>query len=225
MKSTELRLQSGARPVTGVDNEVMHQHIGSIDTRMAPPAFGMGASHVLARRHQIQWPCVAANAETQKQRRRRDFEAPPPPPPPPPRRPPPPPPPAAADATIDRRVAIAGGGAAILALVALLSGGGNMSTEYERDLSYVASQVGVSGMPSPVSAIVDRQGRIAGLDVVGKYGNYVATVDPKSPSTLILKARNGSVYRLPTRYERINLADRRAMESIFRVSDWERALI
>ena len=122
-------------------------------------------------------------------------------------------------------MAIAGGGAAILAVLALLTSGGNMSSEYERDLSYVASQVGVSGMPSPVSAIVDRQGRIAGLDVVGKYGNYVATVDPRSPSTLILKASNGSVYRLPTRYERINLADRRAMESIFRVSDWERALI
>lgn len=113
----------------------------------------------------------------------------------------------------------------ILVMAALLSGGGNMSSEYERDLSYVASQVGVRGMPSPVSAIVDRQGRIVGLDVVGKYGNYVATVDPRSPSTLILKARNGTVYRLPTRYDRINLADRRAMEAIFRVSDWERALV
>lgn len=96
-----------------------------------------------------------------------------------------------------------------------------MSTSYERDLSYVASQVGVRGMPSPVSAIVDRQGRIVGLDVTGKSGNYVATVDPRNPSMLLLKAGNGAVYRLATRYERVNLADRRAMESVFRVLDWE----
>ena len=117
-----------------------------------------------------------------------------------------------------------GGGAVLLALGTALSGGGNMSSSYERDLSYVASQVGVRGMPSPVSAIADRQGRIVGLDVTGKGANYVATVDPRNPSMLLLKAGNGTVYRLATRYERVNLADRRAMEAVFRVLDWESQL-
>ena len=159
-------------------------------------------------------------AETQRERR--NF--PPPPPPPPPRRPPPPPPTPTSVGPVDRRVAILGGGAVLLALGTALSGGGNMSSSYERDLSYVASQVGVRGMPSPVSAIADRQGRIVGLDVTGKGANYVATVDPRNPSMLLLKAGNGTVYRLATRYERVNLADRRAMEAVFRVLDWESQL-
>ncbi len=82
-------------------------------------------------------------AETQRERR--NF----PPPPPPPRRPPPPPPTPTSVGPVDRRVAILGGGAVLLALGTALSGGGNMSSSYERDLSYVASQVGVRGMPSP----------------------------------------------------------------------------
>jgi hypothetical protein len=127
---------------------------------------------------------------------------------------------------IDRRqLTIVAGGAVFLALGTLLGGNNMPSVQYERDLSYIASQVGVPGMPSPVSVIVDRQGRIVGLDVTGKNGDYVATVDTRNPSTLLLKQKKtGAVYRLATRYDRVNLADRRAIEAIFRVPDWENML-
>ena len=111
------------------------------------------------------------------------------------------------------------------------------SADYERELSYIASQVGVRGMPSPVSAIVDKiSGRIVGVNVIGMSGQeYLATVDPKNPSIFLLKAvgansrtakvRPGSVYRLPTRFERIDLANRRMIETVFRVPNWETMML
>lgn len=152
--------------------------------------------------------------------------------------PPPPPPPFSMPAssagvpTLDRRQTIIGGGLLAVGVVAgLLSGGRMPSAEYERELSYVASQVGVRGMPSPVSAVVDKiSGQIVGVTVIGKSGQeYLATVDPKKPSVLVLRAvgntqatvRPGAVYRLPTRYDQINVANRRQIETIFRVPNWE----
>ena len=160
--------------------------------------------------------------------------------------PPPPPPPSGSFANgfstagLDRRQSIILSGLVVAGLVAgLTSGvGGRMpSADYERELSYVASQVGVRGMPSPVSAIVDKiSGRIVGVNVIGMSGQeYIATVDPKNPSVFLLKAvgansrntkvRPGSVYRLPTRFERIDLANRRLIETVFRVPNWETMML
>lgn len=155
--------------------------------------------------------------------------------------PPPPPPPSGfgmpnktTAPTLDRRQQIIGSGLLVAGVVAgLFSGvGGRLpSADYERELSYVASQVGVRGMPSPVSAVVDKiSGRIVAVNVIGKSGQeYMATVNPKNPSVLVLKpvgklqvnVRPGIVYRLPTRYDTIDMANRRQIETIFRVPNWE----
>lgn len=159
--------------------------------------------------------------------------------------PPPPPPPLYTTVprdgglpTLDRRQKMIASGLLVAGVVVGIFsgiGGGMPSSEYERELSYVASQVGVRGMPSPVSAVVDRlSGRIVGVRVIGKTGQeYLATVDPNKPSVLVLRAvgttqassRPGAIYRLPTRYERINIGNRRQIETIFRVPNWESMML
>ena len=110
------------------------------------------------------------------------------------------------------------------------------SESYEKDLSYVASQIGVRGMPSPVSAVIDKtSGRVVAVAVIGQSGQeYIATVDRRNASVFILqpagkktvgKVRPGAVYRLPTRYERIELDNRRMVETVFRIPDWESKLV
>jgi len=102
----------------------------------------------------------------------------------------------------------------------------------ERQLAYIASQMGVPGMPSPVSAIVDKtSGQIVGVLVFGKDGKrYVVNVDQTRTSRLLLsvdtgnRGKPGAVYALQTRYDTINLSNRRQVESIFRVAGWEDAL-
>lgn len=159
-----------------------------------------------------------------------DFVIPPPPPPPPPR--------PNFDYNLEdlmnRRNAIGALGAGIVA-IALASGltRRRPSAEYERELSYVASQIGIPGMPSAVSAVVDTAtGGVVGIEVLGASGQeYLATVDPRNPSVLLLKTslgkgkvRSNVMYRLQTRFENVNLNNRRMIESIFRVPNWERLL-
>eukprot|EP00890_Picochlorum_soloecismus_P006718 jgi/Picsp_1/871/NSC_04359-R1_---NA--- len=160
-----------------------------------------------------------------------DFVIPPPPPPPPPPRP-------NFDYNLDdivnRRNAIGALGAGVVA-IALASGltRRRPSAEYERELSYVASQIGIPGMPSPVSAVIDTStGGVVGIEVLGASGQeYLATVDPRNPSVLLLKTsvgkgkvRSDIMYRLQTRFENVNLNNRRMIESIFRVPNWESLL-
>lgn len=106
----------------------------------------------------------------------------------------------------------------------------------EKQLAYVASQIGVPSAPSPVSAILDKStGRVVAVLVIGQYGTkYAAKVDPSKPSRMILEAEKGGnsngkrskgVYVLDTRYERVDLANRRQIESIFRTAGWESALM
>lgn len=161
-----------------------------------------------------------------------DFVIPPPPPPPPP--PPRPNFDYDLDDIVNRRNAIGVLGAGIVA-IALASGltRRRPSADYERELSYVASQIGIPGMPSPVSAVVDTStGGVVGIEVLGASGQeYLATVDPRNPSVLLLKTRVGKgkiqsdvMYRLQTRFENVNLNNRRMIESIFRVPNWESLL-
>ncbi len=84
-----------------------------------------------------------------------------------------------------------------------------------------------------MSAIVDTaRGEVAAIAVVGRGGaRYLATVDPSRPSQLVLRAvegrggaGRGAAYTLPTRYEALDLANRRQVESIFRVAGWEDSL-
>lgn len=105
------------------------------------------------------------------------------------------------------------------------------SAKDEQQLAYVASQIGVPTAPSPVSAVVDKAtGEVVAVVVIASDGTkFTAKVAPAQPSKLILEARVGDgrrsgVYVLPTRYEKINLANRRQVESIFRVAGWEDAL-
>jgi hypothetical protein len=110
------------------------------------------------------------------------------------------------------------------------------SAQDEKQLAYVASQIGVSSTPSPVSAILDKStGRVVAVLVVGQEGTkYAAVVDPSRPSRMILEAekggnsygkRAGGVYVLDTRYEKVDLANRRQIESIFRIAGWEASLM
>lgn len=161
-----------------------------------------------------------------------DFVIPPPPPPPPP--PPRPNFDYDLDDVVNRRNAIGVLGAGMVA-IALASGltRRRPSADYERELSYVASQIGIPGMPSPVSAVVDTStGGVVGIEVLGASGQeYLATVDPRNPSVLLLKTsvgkgkvRSDVMYRLQTRFENVNLNNRRMIESIFRVPNWESLL-
>lgn len=99
--------------------------------------------------------------------------------------------------------------------------------EEERQLAYVASQIGVPSVPSLVSAVFDKQtGRVTAVAVVGQDGRrYLATRDPIQPSRLLLASqKGGEVYALQTRYGSLDLNNRRQMETIFRVADWEARL-
>jgi hypothetical protein len=70
--------------------------------------------------------------------------------------------------------------------------------------------------------------------VIGQDGTkYAAKVDPSRPSRMVLEVekggngngkRAGGVYALDTRYERIELANRRQIESVFRTPSWENGL-
>ena len=71
--------------------------------------------------------------------------------------------------------------------------------------------------------------------VMGQDGaRYAAKVDPSRPSRMLLEVekggnssvkRAGGVYVLETRYEKVDLANRRQIESIFRTAGWEQALL
>lgn len=195
---------------------------------------GANAVKNVSRNRSTSFVMRSSARETERSTRDRSTGMPPPPPPPPP-------PPgqdifsAPMNVPIDRRDAIIGGVATIGVVIGTIMGlrGGRPSADYERELSYVASQVGVRGMPSPDAAIVDRSnGKIVGISVVGPSGQqYVATVDQRNPSVFLLKTvgergkvRPGMVYRLPTRYEKIDLGNRRLVESVFRIASWERML-
>lgn len=110
------------------------------------------------------------------------------------------------------------------------------SAQDKKQLAYVASQIGVPSTPSPVSAILDKStGRVVAVLVVGQDGTkYAAIVDPSRPSRILLEAekgenssgkRSGRMYVLDTRYEKVDLANRRQIESIFRMAGWEDSLM
>lgn len=146
---------------------------------------------------------------------------PPPPPPPPPRLP--------QESPLNRRDIILG--FSVVAATAIGVTKGFSSTkirkEDERQLAYVASQLGVPGTPSLVSAVVDKSdGSVVAIKAFGESGKlYIATVDPNDRSQMLLASDEGkTVYVLPTRYEEINLANRKQIESIFRVAHWENSM-
>ena len=156
---------------------------------------------------------------------------------PPQRGPPPPPPPPSFQfipTATSRRDAILGTLLAAGVTAGVISGfsASGPSVKDEQQLAYVASQIGVPSAPSPVSAIVDKQKKaVVAVAVMASDGtNFIATVDAGQPSRMILEAQNGvgnskgSRYVLQTRYDSINLANRRQVESIFRMAGWENAL-
>ena len=105
------------------------------------------------------------------------------------------------------------------------------SAQDEKQLAYVASQIGVPSAPSPVSAVLDKAtGEVVAVVIISSDGTkYIGKVAPGQPSKMVLEARGGDgrkggVYVLSTRYEKIDLANRRQVESIFRMSDWESTL-
>jgi hypothetical protein len=86
-----------------------------------------------------------------------------------------------------------------------------------------------------VSAVVDKSsGRVVAVLAVGPSGTqYLGTVDGGQPSRLVLEAqkgrgaggRRGGAFALPTRYDALDLANRRQVEAIFRTPGWEDALV
>lgn len=140
--------------------------------------------------------------------------------------PPPPPPPPSQRKHIPRRDLILG--VAVVGATALGVTKGISSirpkAQDERELAYVASQLGVPGTPSPVSAMIDKaDGSVVAVVAIGETGRqYIATVDPKDGSQMVLVTDDGKgLFVLPTRFEQVDLANRRQIESIFRVAHWE----
>ena len=83
-------------------------------------------------------------------------------------------------------------------------------------------------MPSPVSAIIDKtNGAVVAIAVIGRQGTqYIAKVDPRDASRMLLTSPSDKkMYYLKTRYDNISLANRQQIESIFRVANWEAALL
>lgn len=100
------------------------------------------------------------------------------------------------------------------------------SEEEERQLGAIASRVGVDGVLPPVSPIIDKNtGRAVALVVVSSDGRQLlATVDAQRPSRLLLKDREGRVYALQTRVDRVNINNQLAMEVLFNNPSWEQQL-
>jgi hypothetical protein len=151
---------------------------------------------------------------------------PPPPPPPPPRSSPP-------KINLDRRdifLGIAATAGAALGVNFILSIGNTASEAEKQDIAYIASQMGIPTEPTPVRAVVSKKtGKIVAIAVDGPSGaGYLAKPDRVDSSRMMLMKKgdkSGRKYMLQTRLDRIDISNRRQIETIFRTAGWERALI
>jgi hypothetical protein len=68
---------------------------------------------------------------------------------------------------------------------------------------------------------------VVALVAIGRDGTkYVAKVDPRRRSRLLLKPdKRREVWALETRLEEVDLSNRRLMETIFRLPDWEERMV